>query len=106
MGNRKMKSFEEEDRKLVAEWEGDIAADRIVATPLSRQTRSEIGKAAALALARLESRRQGAKNSRITLRVNDGVLKNLKSMASKRGMPYQTFIGHLLTDVASHKTTA
>jgi predicted DNA binding CopG/RHH family protein len=104
MASHKIKSFEEEDRKLIQEWERDIEADRIIAIPLSKQARTEIGKAAGRALAHIEGQVHGAKNASVTLRINDGVLKNLKSMASKRGMRYQTFIGHLLTDVASHKT--
>ena len=103
MANTKIKSFEAEDRKLIAEWERDIDADRILATPVSKRSRAEIGKAAARALTRFEGGIHGAKNASVTLRINDGVLKNLKNMASKRGMRYQTFIGHLLADVASHK---
>ena len=52
MAGKKIKSFEEEDRKLIAGWERDIEADRITLTPLSKQARAEIGKAASRALKR------------------------------------------------------
>ena len=44
------------------------------------------------------------KDKRITLRLNEDLLKTLKYHAKEAGIPYQTFIGSLLTQAVSRPT--
>jgi len=67
----------------------DSITDEMIDQPLDRTKAKEFREAANATLKEL-------KNARANIRMNEGDLEEIRRLADKAGMPYQTLISHVL----------